>query len=184
MLPSSSQTWLRYRLRTLLILVAVLAIPLAWVAKERRQSVREMQIADQLRDQGIRDIEIAGPYDWNMNGKPGAWRRNLASRVFGKRILSISSSGEELRLDDLSSIGELSCVRSIWLTHAPVHDLAPLANLTGLQYLYLYNSPVSDLTPLAKLTYLSELLIMNCTAVSDEAVAALQARLPKLKIKQ
>lgn len=38
--------WFRFRLRTLLIVLAVTAVPLAWVANERRQSWYEAQIAE------------------------------------------------------------------------------------------------------------------------------------------
>jgi hypothetical protein len=37
----------------LLVLVIVLAIPLGWIAKERRQSQREEQITKQLEKQGF-----------------------------------------------------------------------------------------------------------------------------------
>lgn len=163
----------QFRLRTLLILLAVIAVPLAWIASERRQSRREMQIAAELREQGIRDIEIGGPYDWNTEGKPRSWRRDIGRSVLGRRVLSVSSNGEELRLENLASIGELSCVRSIWLTHAPIDDLAPLANLKSLQYLYLYNSPVSDLAPLAGLKNLQSLTICGARATDLAPLASL-----------
>jgi hypothetical protein len=52
-----------------------------------------------------------------------------------------------------------------------------------LNSLYLNGcTAVCDLKPLAGLARLKQLSIVGCTAVSDEAVAALQASLPRLKI--
>jgi hypothetical protein len=41
----------RFSLRMVLIFVAIVAVPLAWVAKERRQSQHEIQVAEQLLKQ-------------------------------------------------------------------------------------------------------------------------------------
>ena len=50
--------WFRFSLRSLLVLVVVVAIPLGWIAKERRQSQREKVIAEQLRVQGAAGQKI------------------------------------------------------------------------------------------------------------------------------
>ena len=59
--------WFRFSLRTLLILVAVAAIPMAWVAHERRQSEKERLVAEQLLKQGSKEVTFGGPYDsWEL----------------------------------------------------------------------------------------------------------------------
>src|SRR6185295_15827611 len=40
-----------FSLRSLLVLIVVFAIPIAWIAKERRQSTYELELAEQLRKQ-------------------------------------------------------------------------------------------------------------------------------------
>lgn len=92
MIPPARHRWFRFRLHTLLIVVALVAVPLAWVAMERRVSWREQDIARQLRDLGIRGVELGGPYDsWELGlkGKGQTWWRNLAGRILGQRIVAI-----------------------------------------------------------------------------------------------
>ncbi len=62
MTATPKRRWFRFSMRSLLILVVVLAVPIAWVANERKQSADEMQIAAKLQEQGMA-ITFAGPYD-------------------------------------------------------------------------------------------------------------------------
>lgn len=60
--------WFRFRLRTLLLLIAIVAAPLAWIAKERGQSQRELQLATELEEEGFREVLLGGPYDtWDLD---------------------------------------------------------------------------------------------------------------------
>src|SRR4051794_36700558 len=104
--------WLRFRLRAMLIVVALLAIPLAWVANERRTSSREQEVARQLRDLGIR-VELGGVFDsWEIGlGDEQSWWRLQARRILGQRIVSIRGFPSDFT------------------------DLAPLAGLTNLRLL-------------------------------------------------
>jgi hypothetical protein len=84
--------WFRFQLRTLLIVVAVVAIPLAWIAKERRQSRYEVKVAEKLHREGLRDIKFGGPYDsmeLDRQSKSQGWWREAARTVLGERILWI-----------------------------------------------------------------------------------------------
>ncbi|MBI2823670.1 MAG: hypothetical protein HYX69_03140 [Planctomycetia bacterium] len=197
--------WFRYSLRTLLALVLVVAIPLAWVAKERNQSRHELQTAKELESRGVTRIDFGGPYDPYGKAQPHAWWRNVARRVLGERIFAIYTDRETPGVDSLTSLAGLTNLRSVWLLHAPVPDLTPLAGLTSLEYLYLYGSmQVSDLTPLAGLANLKTLdlrgskvrdlaplsglsklveLDVRFTAVSRGQVEALQKALPHCEIR-
>jgi internalin A len=64
-----------------------------------------------------------------------------------------------------------------------VSDLTPLKGLTSLQTLWLDRcTGVSNLSPLNELTSLQMLWLKGCTGLKDDAVATLQAKLPKLII--
>jgi hypothetical protein len=128
--------WFRFSLRTMLALVVVVAIPLSWVAKERRQSEYEQQIAEQLRQQAFGEIEFGGPYDlldpyWKPS--PQGWWRDLARQVLGGRALLV------------------------WGLPHKCNDITPLAGFNRLLWLDLSDTQLSDLTPLAELKNVLEL---------------------------
>ncbi len=196
--------WFRFSLRTLLVLVIIVAIPLAWIAKERRQSRCERQLAEQLQEQGFRTIEFGRPYgslDLTRHGAPLGWWRDVSKKVLGERIITLSAVNADLK--DLTPLTGLTYLHGLHLHSIPVSDLTPLANFKKLEYLTLRTMPVRDLTPLAGLTNLKSLefrfvkindltplagltkltrLTMNDTQVTDEQVEALQKALPNCTI--
>src|SRR5882757_9911109 len=92
-MPTPPRRRFHFRLRTLLIVVAVVAIPLAWIAKERRQSAFEQKLADGwLKEQGFGQIIVHGPYDaleWGQNDEPQTWAHGAARQILGDRILAL-----------------------------------------------------------------------------------------------
>ena len=146
--------WFRFSLRTLLILIAVVAGPLAWVAKERHQSQREQEIADQLRKLGF-EVRFKGPYDsgFRPGGPPQSGWRNIARQVIGERIVFLQSSSHDF--EDLTPLANLSRLQQLGLDDTNVSDLTPLARLRSLQEIALSRTKVTDLSPLAGLTELT-----------------------------
>jgi hypothetical protein len=157
----------QFGLRTLLAVVIVVAIPLAWIAKERRRSAYEEQIAKQLRNLGSREVTLAGPYDseeLHKYGKlQGGWRK-LAQHVLGNRILRIWEP--PAKFADLTLLVGLTNLQSLDLRSTPISDLTPLAGLTKLEFLHLGGSAVTDLSPLVALVNLQS-LSLDGTKVSD-----------------
>jgi len=159
--------WFRFSLRSLLILVIVIAIPLAWIAKERRQSQRELNIAAELLPLTFDDVEIGGPYDsvrLRTRGKPQGWGRNALRQLLGERVRRLRNP--VLSLEDLRPLASLTRLDYLDLDNSAVSDLAPLEGLTNLQWLDLRGLPVSDIAPLASLTNL-ESLSLDSTQVRD-----------------
>lgn len=146
--------WFRFRLKTLLILVAVVAAPLSWIAKERRQSALETQLSDELHKPGDGRLKLGGPYDdWNARGYSQGWSRDLARNILGPRVFEISVSNSDFA--DLRPLTRLNHLKFLGLYETAVQDLAPLAKLTDLEYLILECAwGVKDITPLARLTRL------------------------------
>ena len=84
--------WFRFSLRSLLVLIAVLAVPIVWLGKEWRQSKHEQEVAEQLRKLGF-SVELKGPYDSGFwpGGPPQPGWRNIARQVIGERIVFLQS---------------------------------------------------------------------------------------------
>ncbi|NVB39474.1 hypothetical protein G6O69_16650 [Pseudenhygromyxa sp. WMMC2535] len=89
---------------------------------------------------------------------------------------------EELRLSwtllpDLSFIGELEQLRTLWTYNAGIEDIAPVAQVTGLETLELYGSPFGDIGPLAGHPALIEL---GCGSSGVDDISAV-ATIPTLE---
>ena len=196
--------WCRFSLRSLLVLIVVFAVPIAWIARERRQSTHELEIAEQLRKQSFSDVQLKGPYDtWELSGKsqPTGWWRDRARQLLGDRVFLVGDAKPEFNdltpiagctnlqgleasatgVHDLTPLATHNNLKMLWLDHTQVRDLTPLAGLTKLQYLSIRGTKVSDLSPLLKLTSLESLDVCD-TQVSDEQIAKLQQALPNCHI--
>ena len=154
--------------------VAILAVPFAYIAKERRQSIRECEIAAELVKQGW-ECGFGGPYDsytplGEVDSK-GVWCE-LARLLLGQRVYKAyapqqaSTSTAFHATTNLSRIARFTNLRELYVSNTHVRDLSPLVRLKKLEVLYVENTPVSDLTPLSDLTNLKYLFIRH-TQVSD-----------------
>jgi hypothetical protein len=161
--PEHTRSWFSYSLRSLFGLVTLTAIGLGWVANERRQSRREMEIVEQLETR-VAGVSFVGQFDRSPYNDQSSWRRAL-SALCGPRVDSLDFLGD----DSFSDISMLSELRSLWqlsVMHTHVSNLQPLARLKSLESLFLCNTPVSDLAPLTGLANLNSLHLWN-TQVSD-----------------
>ena len=52
--------WFSYSMRSLFLVITVVALGMGWVASERRQSQREQEIAEQLMVRGV-EVDLATP---------------------------------------------------------------------------------------------------------------------------
>jgi len=186
--------WFRFRLRTLLIAIAVLAVPLAWLAKEWRQTEYERQFAESLEKQGWRCI-CGGPYDIDQHdfeNRQDRWRV-LAQRVLGERILDVIVPDD---VDGVESLVRLSSLRSIstgyWSAEASepppgpytldsfvgsgasLCDLSALTSFKSLKEVGLGHSNAGDLTPLAGLWRLEAIYAENAPVHDISPLAGLK----------
>jgi hypothetical protein len=167
-----ARRWFSFSLRSLFVLVTLAAIGLAWVAYERTQSARQLQIIEKIKlgSAGV-EIEVAGlfdaaePGDLNMPAEQPSWWRRALSDLCGSRIRSLKVDGNQ-PLSDLSLFEGFSSLEDLSLRDTQVTDLSPLAALTNLTVLRLVNTPVDDLSPLAGLEHLQLLWLTN-SQVSD-----------------
>jgi hypothetical protein len=178
---------LRVSLRSLLVLVLVIAAWLGWIVHSAR--VQRDAVA------AIRKLEGTVRYDWERadgrnlpNGQP-RWPKWLVDQIgidfFGHVTQVRLVAVHQLSDAELNHISHLSGLEELDLHRSPVTDesLARLDGLTGLQSLILFHTPISDagLMRLKRLGRLRNLSIEN-TKVTDAGVAELQKALPKLTI--
>jgi hypothetical protein len=167
--PKIRRRWYQFGLGTILTVIIVLSIPLAWVARERGKSLREQRIADQLRERGFKTVMLAGPYDsWALElihkSPPQGWWRDFARLLLGKRILLVYDPPPDF--SDLTLLAGLTNLQGLHVNSPPVSDISPLSGFPKLVVLVLKGADVSDLTPLAGLKNL-EVLHIGGGAVND-----------------
>ena len=210
MANTPQRRWYRFRLRTLLILVAVVAVPLAWVAKERRGWPRSgvsrsgnSKLPDcfKTRDPTESDLPACTtPMTGAVMGNRKAGGARLR-KVLGERIVQVWSQTGDCKdltplaglknlkrvhlcftqVSDLAPLAGLNELELLWLSEAPVDDLTPLAGLTKLESLHLESTKIHDLAPLAGITHLREIYLQGTQATKVQ-VEALQKALPHCRI--
>ena len=154
--------WFRFSLRTLLILVTVLSVPLGWVAWERQQIHRERAAIAWVEETGGNVSFLSSRFRNGTNEK--SWWEKSTDKWFGERVRLVSLSNTPV--SDLSHLANLKYLEKLLLQRTPVSNLSPLGELKHLELLWLHNTQVSDLSPLAELTNLKDLPLIN-TQVSD-----------------
>jgi hypothetical protein len=188
--------WFRFSLRTLLIVVTILSVPLGWVGWKRKQ-VRQERVT-------ITWVEKMGgdAYFSPLNYGKRSWWEESTDKWFGERVWSVCLDNtqvsdlsplaelknlellelENTQVSDLSPLAELKNLELLELDNTQVSDLSPLAELKNLELLWLHNTQVSDVSPLAELKSLKKLYLDN-TQVSDEQVQELRQALPNCEIR-
>ena len=174
--------WFRFRLRTLLITVMLLSVPLGWVGWELDQRRREKATIAWV-------VELGGQvyfHSGNQNGShplvisdERSWWGQTKDNWLGEWVQAVLLDNSQVI--DLSPLAELKNLKRLDLWSTEVSDLTPLAELKMLKELELQQSQVSDLSPLIELKNLSYLGLMS-TPVGDEQVQKLRLALPNCTI--
>ncbi len=77
--------WLRFSLRTLLIVVTVLAVPLGWVGWRRQQVRREQATITWVKEAGGYVV-----YEYTYKLDDRSWWEESTDKWFGKRVRFVS----------------------------------------------------------------------------------------------
>ena len=164
--------WLRFSLRSLLVMVTLLAMGLAWFVHWREGKRREAAAGDWVLNHGGSIAE----FDSRDAANPSLWIRCLARTLPEGRLRTVTFVDflKDPTDTDLAILRDLPNVKQFNLNHAagiqPAR-LAPLAGLTKLEVLYLMNTPVGDagLAHACNLHGLKEIWIEN-TGITDASM--------------
>ncbi len=183
--------WFQFRLRSLLILMAILSVPLAWLGHELQQRRAEAKVVAELKQQ---DMNV---YDWYLEislsrprkvlepeieivPTPGgrlAWwiDQQLGKRVIGVRLTPpAGSGGNETPANeagyDLTPLGAFHRLRLLEIEDFVLPNFEAIAGLDELVSLVFVDSSnesrTDDLNSLGKLTGLKSLELSN-TSIDD-----------------
>jgi hypothetical protein len=173
----------RFRLRTLLVAIALIALALGWrVDKAHRQRLAVAAVNRRggsvlFDDQRIRVTPPTVP----------RWLERLVGRDYFHEVVWADLGGTDLTDPGLSDLAGLAGLQGLVLSGTRVDDagLVSLRRLPRLRRLYLDQTRIGD-AGLAHLEGLKELeeLDLHDTRVTDAGIERLQRALPLVKIER
>ena len=199
--PKPKRRWYQFSLRTLLVAVLALSLPLGWVSWELEKTRREQAaIAEYGQyDAFISYHQMSGPswmvqrfrkiraVDFSMNPFGATRIAEVKLRPLKRMTNLVEVTLWNTTVDDagLANLHGLSHLKSLNLGLTQVTDagLVHLQDLTSLEVLDLGDTQVTDagLAHLRQLTNLKQLDLSD-TQVSADGVAKLQQALPDCEI--
>jgi hypothetical protein len=168
----SRRRWFQFTLRTLLVAVLVLSLPLSWVAMKRHRERRAVAEIRRLSGGVVYDYDYASSDWWGSARMPHFLREFFFSGVY-----QIGFDPQTIDDDALRHVGVLTDVRVLALAGNQITDsgMEHLSHLTELQYLGLADTRVGD-AGLEHLKGLASLgtLQLGRTQVTDAGLAHLK----------
>ena len=168
-IKTKPRRWIRFRLRTLLIILTLLSVPLCWVGWELDQRRKEKAVVAWVEEMGGEVVSNSSSFRFFYNVESilpieRNWWEKTTDKWFGERVRFVIIYSTQV--SDLSHLAELKKLEYLELYDTQVSDLSPLAELMSLEALCLESTNVSDLSPLAALKNL-EFLDLRDTQVND-----------------
>jgi Leucine-rich repeat (LRR) protein len=187
--PKSRRRWLRFSLRTLLVFVLVLSVPLGWFAWRLDKARRQREVVEAILKAGG---SVVYDYQLDKDGRPNggepmtpAWLRKSLGDDFFREVMWVNFHLTQVTDAGLEYIKGLNNLEELDLGNTQVTDagLEHFKGLNSLEGLWLDNTQVTDagLKHLKGMTNLRE-LYLNDTQVTDESVEKLRDALPDCKI--
>ena len=132
----SARRWLRYSLRSLMLLVVAIAVPMAWKvnrARNQRVVVAELQ---KMGAQIIYDYEIVnGIHDHNLPPPGSKWLIELFGKEYFVEVYSLWVGGRLVTDETLATIARLPEIKGVTISSAPKATDGGLAHFAGMHNL-------------------------------------------------
>lgn len=165
--PKAKRRWFQYRLRTLLLLMTLVTVPLAMIGLNLRRAQRQREIVSELFASSSGGIG----YD------DATWLRRVIGEKYFRTVVWVDFNLTDITDEELRPLGQLSTTKTVILAGcASVTDVGVghLATLSKLEELYLGGTSISD-DALNELTTLRNLrkLTLDGTAVTDTGLVHL-----------
>jgi hypothetical protein len=176
--PAMKPRWYQYSLRSLMLLVLLVAICMSWFAVKLKQAREQRAIADDIiKNSG--EVFYDYQYDLdcfygNKSGEPAGplWLRHWFGDDLFNNLAGVNISDRPIYDRQLQRLANLHHLKSIILWHADdITDagIEHLKSLTNLECLWLCNSKVTDAglkflegsTKLKRLTFCNQLKITD-----------------------
>jgi hypothetical protein len=198
--PKPRLRWYQYRLRTLLVVMTLLAVWMAHISHRARQQKLAVEMVRRLG--GLAEYDYEGPtffYSSNISRRTRLthvvfatpplhgpiWLRNFLGNDYFQSVEAIDLNGSLATDNNLSVLVGIPNLKMLSLNGTKITDdgLAYIKNLNKLEFLYLCNTSISNrgLEHLKELTNL-QILDISHTKVTDEGIKQLRAACPNLGI--
>jgi hypothetical protein len=172
---------LRYRLRTLLLIVGVVGLVCGWLSIRLRRAHQQAH--------AVAAIEAAGGYvDYNYHRelmvpegeiyistdavlkrpRGPEFLRNMLGHHFFHKVTEVQFTNKPL--DDLSLLSQTTDIHTLVLRRIRINDLSPIVALRQLEYLEIFDAQVHDLSPLSQLPRLKTLILSRVPVADSDLV--------------
>jgi hypothetical protein len=149
--------WLQFSLRTLLIAVLILSLPLSWFAGKMQRARRQARTVQAIRREG------SVSYEWEAHHRERPWMCRLFGDDLVSPIIVVCLFDSAATDATLAQIEEFTALRELQICNGTVSDdgLKHLGCLASLTHLTIVNSPITNqgMTHLAHLTSLEHVNI-------------------------
>ena len=188
--PKSRRRWHQFGLRTLLMGIVLLSLPLGWLGLKVREGCQRQAVVAAITKLGgfvLYDYEFDFLGDFvPQSAQPApAWLRAVLGDDFFRDAFGVYFSSSSVKDADLVLLSGFAKLNRLQLIETQISDagLQHLKGLTRLTKLSLDRTHVTDagLENLMGLTHLEELYLTG-TQVTDAGVATLQKALPNCRI--
>jgi hypothetical protein len=139
----------QFGVRSLLLFLVVLSIPLGWFAWEMDKARRQREAVERIVELGGSvgyDYQVDANGDWVDGAEPTTWLRKLLGRDFFYDVVSVHCPSTSFGNGDTRNLKRLPKLEFLSLNCPQVTDpgLVHLKGLTNLEVLYLSHAKVTD----------------------------------------
>lgn len=140
--PKSRRRWLRFSLRTLLVVMLLFGVGFGVLGMMANEARRQRKVVADLIEMGAY-VEFSDEH---------VWLPELMDTGYCRRVKRIHAIGAHF--NDASPLAEFKNLESLTLAGSQVSDVSSLAGLKKLEVLILSQTQVADVTPLLEMNNL------------------------------